>query len=81
MRREHCNRGMSYTGTVENGKVSLPPGVQLPNGTKVRVETVETPAEGGTLADSLGEFIGVLGDLPADFAKNHDHYIHGAPKK
>jgi len=20
-------------------------------------------------------------DLPADFAENHDHYIHGAPKR
>jgi hypothetical protein len=29
---------MSYTGTVENGVVKLPPEARLPDGTPVRVE-------------------------------------------
>jgi hypothetical protein len=67
---------MSFTGIVENGKVVLPPEANLPSGTKVRVETVEPETD--SLADSLQEFIGVFDDLPADLARNHDHYIHGA---
>jgi hypothetical protein len=70
---------MSFTGIVENGKVVLPPGVNLPSGTKVRVETVAP--EGAASADPLREFIGVFEDLPADLAKNHDHYIHGAERR
>ncbi len=70
---------MSFTGLVEDGRVVLPPGTNLPSGTKVRVETVEP--EIGSLADSLQEFIGVFDDLPADLARNHDHYIHGARRR
>ncbi len=70
---------MSFTGIVENGKVVLPPGVNLPPGTKVRVETVEP--QDSSLADSLQEFIGIFDDLPADLAQNHDHYIHGAERR
>jgi hypothetical protein len=33
-----------------------------------------------TLAQSLGDWIGSL-DVPADFAAQHDHYIHGAKKR
>jgi hypothetical protein len=72
---------MSYTGIVENGKVTLPPEAQFPDGTKVRIEPVEPAAEAPTLADSLREFIGTFDDLPSDFARNHDHYIHGTPRK
>ena len=32
---------MTFTATVENGKVVLPPEVKLPSGTKVRVETLD----------------------------------------
>jgi len=35
----------------------------------------------GTWADALQELAGTAKDLPADFAHNHDHYLHGAPKK
>jgi hypothetical protein len=70
---------MSFTGIVENGKVVLPPEANLPSGTKVRVETVGPETD--SLADSLQEFIGVFDDLPADLARNHDHYIHGAGRR
>jgi hypothetical protein len=72
---------MSYTGIVKNGKVTLPPGADLPDGTRVRVEPVESVTEPIPLADSLREFIGVFDDLPSDFAKNHDHYVHGTRRK
>jgi hypothetical protein len=34
---------MSYTGTIENGVVKLPPEAGLVEGTKVRVEPLEPP--------------------------------------
>lgn len=86
---------MTYTGHVENGLIVLENGTPLPEGTKVRVEVCIPPetepepaspaderVEGGeTLHDALKEFIGVVDDMPSDLARNHDHYIHGAPKK
>lgn len=33
------------------------------------------------LAEMLMKFAGVIDDLPSDMAKNHDHYLYGAPKR
>lgn len=30
---------------------------------------------------ALGEFAGTVQELPADYAANHDHYLHGTPKR
>jgi hypothetical protein len=70
---------MSITATVENNTIKLPPGVNLPDGTTVRVEPIESA--GRNLAERYGRFIGVAEDLPADLAKNLDHYVHGHPKR
>lgn len=32
-------------------------------------------------SDVLEEFAGKAEGLPADMARNHDHYLHGAPLK
>ena len=45
---------MSITGTVENGTIKLPAGVHLPDGTQVRVETVESPGRGPTKSYHFG---------------------------
>jgi hypothetical protein len=42
----------------------------------VREQTDHAP----TLTDLL-KHAGSVQDLPADFAKQHDHYIHGTPRK
>jgi hypothetical protein len=34
-----------------------------------------------SIADRWRDIIGILDGLPPDFAKNHDHYIHGTPKR
>lgn len=34
-----------------------------------------------TLLETLAPVIGKAKWLPADFAEQHDHYIHGAPKR
>jgi hypothetical protein len=31
--------------------------------------------------EALIEIAGTAEGLPADFAENHDHYLHGAPKQ
>ena len=55
--------------------------VRLPEGAKVRVETVaperQKPSDNGT---DLLDLAGMI-DGPADWSRNHDHYIHGAAKK
>jgi hypothetical protein len=72
---------MTLTGVVQNGMIVLDPGINLPEGTRVKV--VSEPAattENPTFLDLL-EFAGCMPDMPADFAQQHDHYIHGTPKK
>jgi hypothetical protein len=79
---------MTINGHVENGRIILDEAVPLAEGMKVRVELLasasEEPVEdvqGPTLYEQLKPIIGIVKDLPSDFARNHDHYIHGLPKK
>ena len=72
---------MSVIGVVEDGKVVLPPEMQLPTGTRVRVEMLPPAEQGPSLAGTFKDYIGIFDDLPPDLARNHDHYLHGAPKK
>ena len=71
---------MSYRGIVKNGMVVFDPEVELPEGIEVRVETISPPPR-KTLAEQLGDLIGSVPDLPPDMAEQHDHYLHGAPKR
>lgn len=71
---------MSYLGKVKNGVVVLDEGTALAEGTCVRVEPL-TEAPRPTLADTMRPYIGALQGLPSDFASQHDHYLHGQPKK
>ena len=73
----------SYTGEVRDGVIvfeGTPP--PLPEGSKVRVELVE-PDESSTptLAERYAAIIGIVKDLPPDMAAEHDHYIHGTPRR
>ncbi|HYV03802.1 MAG TPA: hypothetical protein VFB82_04415 [Blastocatellia bacterium] len=70
-----------YEGKVVNGVVVLENGDSLPEGTRVRVSTVEPASTGETLGQRLLKFAGTAKGLPSDMAENHDHYIHGRPKK
>ncbi len=87
---------MDILGKVSDGVVVLKDPKALPDGTVVRVERVEKPVEkpgGGSVAESDAEpdgpsifeellsLAGTVKGLPTDFARNHDHYIHGTPKK
>jgi hypothetical protein len=72
---------MSLTGHVLNGVVVLDNGPVLPDGTRVEVVVPETTEKTLTLRDRLRRLAGTVDDLPSDMARNHDHYIHGAPKR
>ncbi len=76
---------MSYIGTVSHGVVVLPAGAKLDEGSQVRVEPLKKRGRKPPAASSLGEmllrFAGKAKGLPVDMARNHDHYLHGLPKK
>ena len=44
------------------------------------LERQQTPPE-RSVWDALLEFAGTAKGLPPDLAENHDHYLHGAPKR
>jgi hypothetical protein len=68
---------MPFRGHIKNRVVVLDEAVDLPEGTEVLVE----PVGKKTLADRLRNIIGSVPDLPEDLAENHNHYIHGTPKR
>lgn len=82
---------MTLRGRVENGSIILADDFRLPEGVEVRVEvleegSVEDSEQGQTVPpksvyDKLKHVIGTVEGLPSDLAANHDHYIHGAPKR
>jgi hypothetical protein len=75
---------MTLQGTVVNGAIVLDQPITMPSGTRVEViVTEQPPAEGEgkpTLAFLL-KYAGCIPDLPPDFAAQHDHYLHGTPKR
>ncbi len=73
---------MSVEGTVINGQIVLDGGATLPDGMRVVVNPAEQKDEDAqpTLLGLL-ELAGIAKDLPADFAAQHDHYLHGKPKR
>jgi hypothetical protein len=71
---------MVVEGIVQNGMIVLENGIQIADGTRVQVivqEVEKTP----TLAERLLKHAGTVADLPSDMAEQHDHYIHGTPKR
>jgi hypothetical protein len=72
---------MTIDGFVANGTIVLADGVQLPEGTQVEVVVKTAVEKSGSSLASLLKYAGAVKDLPPDMARNHDHYLHGAPKK
>lgn len=68
---------MTCMGKVSAGKVLLPPGVHLPDGTEVELRV----AEPDDFTDGLLAIAQKIEGLPADLARCHDHYLHGHPRK
>ena len=72
---------MVLQGTLTNGVVVLDQPAQLPEGTRVAVVVEEHAADDKPTLLGLLKLAGTAKDLPADFAAQHDHYIHGTPKR
>ena len=68
---------MSVTGKVVNGLVVLPPGIKLPEGAAVKIDTI---ADDPFLA-AVERLARARPHLPKDYALNHGHYLRGEPKK
>ena len=72
---------MKLKGKIENGVVVLPPGSELPDGTEVEIETLDAAQETAELMADLLRIASSVHGLPADLARNHDHYLYGRPKR
>ena len=72
---------MSVTGKIVNGLVVLPPGIKLPEGAIVKVETIEAASHDDPLVAAVEKLAKRRPHLPSDYALNHGHYIRGEPKK
>ena len=76
---------MTCIGKVSEGKVLLPPGVHLPEGAEVELHIDErnTPvtSASGDFTENLLRIAAKIEGLPPDLARNHDHYLHGHPKR
>lgn len=75
---------MTLQGKVINGAVVLDQLLAVADGTPVEVivrEKANLEGESEPTLSWLLEFAGCIPDLPPDFAEQHDHYIHGTPKR
>ena len=73
---------MSITAIVENDTIKLP--MHVPDGTRVEITLLEKPAvpgAGGNALKWMLEYAGIVDDMPADLAAEHDHYLYGTPKR
>ena len=75
------------SGTVVSGQVVWDDGVAPPDGSPVRVATgvaAVTPLPQDADEPTLIGLLAIAGKaegLPADYAAQHDHYLHGTPKR
>lgn len=72
---------MVYRGRILNGVAVLEGDAKLPEGTEVLIQPAEQSAKTRTLSERFANVIGACPDLPQDMARNHDHYLHGTPKR
>lgn len=75
---------MTYKGKVTNGVVVLEDAKGPPEGASVKVEVVRRRGRCRKQVngwDGLLKLAGSVKDLPRDMAHNHDHYLHGRPKR
>ncbi len=72
---------MTYRGHIRNGVVVVDGAPVLPEGAEVQVVLLAAGDQGTTLGQRLMKYSGRAEGLPPDLARNHDHYLYGAPKK
>src|SRR5438046_8025892 len=81
---------MSIIGRVVNGVVVLPPGMMLPEGADVKVETIQPAIADDPFTSAVKQILiqrdqtnelGTPSTLPDDMAANLDYYLHGHSRK
>lgn len=76
---------MTCRGHVRGGIVALEKPADFREGDEVSVRLTRRPRSRGravpTLYEQLKDVVGIATGLPTDLAENHDHYLHGHPKK
>lgn len=73
---------MTIRGHIHNGIVVLDEPVTLPEGAKVEINVVLSEQAAPAKPCRLIDLAGIIeSGLPTDLALNHDHYLHGQPKK
>jgi hypothetical protein len=70
---------MTLQGTIKNGVVVLDQPQPLADGT--RVDVIVPDERGKSTLEGVLKLAGTLADLPDDMAAQHDHYVHGTPKR
>lgn len=71
---------MTYRGHVKNGQIQLDEPARLPEGAEVQIVLLASGEAEPNLWDKLRNIAGTV-EGPEDWARNHDHYIHGTPKR
>ncbi|HEV7297806.1 MAG TPA: hypothetical protein VGN72_00455 [Tepidisphaeraceae bacterium] len=72
---------MVYRGRVVNGQIVLDGDPSIPEGTDVMVDVVSMPTADEPIGKALLRLAGTATGLPPDMSVNHDHYLHGQPKR
>jgi hypothetical protein len=77
---------VEITGVIHNGTVVLDQPATVPDGTRVIVRVPDAREQGtsdqpSTLGKRLLRHAGTVTGLPVDMAEQHDHYLHGTPKR
>ncbi len=77
---------MTLHGHIHEGQIVLDYSGPLPEGAAVSVQIVNPSTnvhtgDSPSLLERLGDVVGAIDDLPADGAKNLDHYLYGVPKQ
>ena len=72
---------MLLEGTVVNGSIVLDGAEKLPEGARVEVAVKPPQQAVSPLGEMLLRHAGKATGMPEDMAAQHDHYLHGTPKR
>jgi hypothetical protein len=72
---------VTLEGTVRNGAIVLDDPVALTDGMRVEVTIKPLLKAASPLGEILLRHAGKAEGLPEDMAGQHDHYLHGTPRR
>jgi hypothetical protein len=72
---------VTLEGTVRNGAIVLDDPAALTDGMRVEVTIKPLLKAASPLGEILRRHAGKAEGLPEDMAEQHDHYLHGTPRR